>query len=712
MRTIIGTLLTVDGLPLASTEVTFSLVNNQALPTTSFDAITYDRIYGSRLATTDSLGNFTIELYENSKLIDITFYLVKVDIANDIPFIAALSEGVSAIDWLEFKANGETLTPATLLIYENYVSRAENASTLAEADRVATAADRVVTTADRAQTTADRIAMEALFDNFDDRFLGSKAVNPTLDNDGNALSAGAVYWNTTVPEVRFYNGAIWEAPTASATTSATNALASELAAEADRVATVADRVQTGLDRVQTGLDRVATNSDKIVTTTKAAESVTSATASQAARLGSESARDASLIQAGVYTTEALGRAAVADGQAFKVQGSGDVAAYEYRRVNAATVSTLIATYPSISYIKDEIARLANGGTTGAYGVEWNSATDTYVRVGATDVTQIQRLMKRCVLNANGTVNYYLDPLDSNKKADGTASDLTGLAGNVMVEIPAFYSKKTYVNGIHSIMVSLVPATGYTLEPAFNRGGVTVAYRYYRAYKGYLNGTVLISRSGVIPTRSRTLAQFRADAVANGVGWSQVDWTLLSAVQTLFLTEHATFNTQSILGNGNDTGGDYGTTTGQSNAIGNRSSSNLNNNSWMSYRGIENWYADAWEFIDGINVSERIPFVNNALPASYVSDTFTGNYVSTGLAMPASSGSYIKNFHLTDKGFIASTVGGASSTYITDGLWTNIGSRVMTFSGYASYGLLDGGFCLNADYDSAIVASSIGSGVSF
>lgn len=63
----------------------------------------------------------------------------------------------------------------------------------------------------------------------------------------------------------------------------------------------------------------------------------------------ESARDASLIQAGVYVTEAAGRAAVADGQAFKVQGSGAVAAYEYRRVSAA-VSTLIATYPSASVV--------------------------------------------------------------------------------------------------------------------------------------------------------------------------------------------------------------------------------------------------------------------------------------------------------------------------------------------------------------------------
>ncbi len=64
-----------------------------------------------------------------------------------------------------------------------------------------------------------------------------------------------------------------------------------------------------------------------------------------AKAGAEAARDAALIQAGVYLDEPTGRAAVADGVAFKVQGSGDVAAYEYRRVNAGS-STLIATYPA------------------------------------------------------------------------------------------------------------------------------------------------------------------------------------------------------------------------------------------------------------------------------------------------------------------------------------------------------------------------------
>lgn len=102
----------------------------------------------------------------------------------------------------------------------------------------------------------------------------------------------------------------------------------------------------------------------VVSIASAAAAAAAATAVSAATVA-ESARDAALIQAGVYATEAAGRAAVADGQAFKVQGSGDVAAYEYRRVNSTT-STLIATYPSSSAVGNarqltfDIAQRTNG----------------------------------------------------------------------------------------------------------------------------------------------------------------------------------------------------------------------------------------------------------------------------------------------------------------------------------------------------------------
>lgn len=50
----------------------------------------------------------------------------------------------------------------------------------------------------------------ASYDDFDDRYLGAKAAEPTLDNDGDALQQGALYFNTTTMRLRLYDGAAWQ----------------------------------------------------------------------------------------------------------------------------------------------------------------------------------------------------------------------------------------------------------------------------------------------------------------------------------------------------------------------------------------------------------------------------------------------------------------------------------------------------------------------
>lgn len=103
-----------------------------------------------------------------------------------------------------------------------------------EANALASDVTSKQTTASNAATTAtnqadlansSRIAAQdaaaaaaASYDSFDDRYLGAKASDPTLDNDGNALIEGALYWNSTVKEHRTWNGTAW------VTTSVANAV--------------------------------------------------------------------------------------------------------------------------------------------------------------------------------------------------------------------------------------------------------------------------------------------------------------------------------------------------------------------------------------------------------------------------------------------------------------------------------------------------------
>lgn len=50
---------------------------------------------------------------------------------------------------------------------------------------------------------------EAAYDSFDDRYLGAKATVPTVDNDGDALITGALFFDTTAGRMKVYDGASW-----------------------------------------------------------------------------------------------------------------------------------------------------------------------------------------------------------------------------------------------------------------------------------------------------------------------------------------------------------------------------------------------------------------------------------------------------------------------------------------------------------------------
>jgi hypothetical protein len=56
---------------------------------------------------------------------------------------------------------------------------------------------------------AARDAALTAADNFDDTYLGAKASDPTLDNDGAALNAGDLYFNSTSNVLKYYTGSAW-----------------------------------------------------------------------------------------------------------------------------------------------------------------------------------------------------------------------------------------------------------------------------------------------------------------------------------------------------------------------------------------------------------------------------------------------------------------------------------------------------------------------
>jgi hypothetical protein len=87
-------------------------------------------------------------------------------------------------------------------------SSATSASSSAtSASSSATSASAAATSASSAATSATAAA--ASYDSFDDRYLGAKSSAPSVDNDGNALITGALYFNSTTPGMYVWTGSAW-----------------------------------------------------------------------------------------------------------------------------------------------------------------------------------------------------------------------------------------------------------------------------------------------------------------------------------------------------------------------------------------------------------------------------------------------------------------------------------------------------------------------
>jgi len=134
----------------------------------------------------------------------------------------------------------------------------------------------------------------------------------------------------------------------------------------------------------------------------------------------------------------------------------------------------------------------------AYGVIWDESTPSPagVRVGQgasaavsaalpANLAIIQSLMRRCILNDAGVVQYYLDPTDSTLKEDGSPANLDGSDGQVMVEIPLAWLKYDYQNNQHTWFISKEQFNGAERLDAFYKNNAWVKNRYMGAYEGIL-----------------------------------------------------------------------------------------------------------------------------------------------------------------------------------------------------------------------------------
>ena len=135
------------------------------------------------------------------------------------------------------------------------------------ADVVLTAADVVSSSGSASAAAGSAAAAATTYDNFDDRYLGDKASDPTLDNDGNPLLTGALYFNTVSNAMKVYTGSAWSAvaPTATSITVSQISDYTGTAVELNYTDGVTSNIQTQLD-AKDSLPSQTGNTGKFLTT--------------------------------------------------------------------------------------------------------------------------------------------------------------------------------------------------------------------------------------------------------------------------------------------------------------------------------------------------------------------------------------------------------------------------------------------------------------
>lgn len=412
-----------------------------------------------------------------------------------------------------------------------------------------------------------------------------------------------------------------------------------------------------------------------------------------------------------------------------------------------------------------------------YGVTINEANSSpnLTRISGTGKMSlhaslpVQSLMKACLLNDDGTVNYYLDPTDWTKKVGGASSNLDGADGQVMIEVNEYYrSVENPSAGVYNHKISTVAIPGWqkvdkfyfsAYEPTVQRSvnklaSVVNTSTDYRggnntsAWDAAANSLLGKPATSISKTNFRTYARNRAA----GKKWNISPWRQAMLIYELMFIEYATLNSQkavnaSLTVDGYKQGGlGNGVTTANSTEWNNFNSYNpfINcgaSNSIASgsgevsvtitnfggvgvnrtfsvprYRGIENPFGHIWEWCDGASVFHEgaggvSKFYTCDTPANFTDNT-DANYDYRGNLPVANT--YVKTVTHDDKGVIIPLAGGTgsgSSTYFCDYYYTPglINAWRACLRGGSATNAADAGFvALLTSHTASITSTTIGS----
>lgn len=322
---------------------------------------------------------------------------------------------------------------------------------------------------------------------------------------------------------------------------------------------------------------------------------------------------------------------------------------------------------------------------------------------AWDTEAIFKDIKPCVLK-NGVFQYYLNRSNFAKKEDGTASDITTLGNDVMVEIPKIGFKISRSGTKINVQITDNPnASGFSYKA---HTSVTEGDRdkvYIGSYLGFLSSNKLYSSSGRTPTANKSLTNFRTYAQARGYGYNLVGFYQLTLLQCLYLIKYKNRNSQSALGRGYVDSNSAVTSTGGTNALG-WCYGETTGKKQMKLFGIEDFWGNLFWWIDGI-YSDASRNILTATPHNF-NDTGSG-YTNNGQGATSNVSGWLSDVQGTSAtGFVAKASSGSATTY-----WCDYGylyaSCCASFGGHWTYGDSAGAFQLDVSYAASYAYSGLG-----
>lgn len=133
-------------------------------------------------------------------------------IAGDVTTVSGISANVTTVAGISGNVTSVATNSANINAVAGNASNIN--SVVANATNINSCATNMASILDAptqaSNAAASAASAAATYDSFDDRYLGSKASAPTLDNDGNALLTGAIYWDTTSNQLFVYGGTSWK----------------------------------------------------------------------------------------------------------------------------------------------------------------------------------------------------------------------------------------------------------------------------------------------------------------------------------------------------------------------------------------------------------------------------------------------------------------------------------------------------------------------